>query len=179
VDEAYLEYVDDPAFADSLSLLPEFPNLIVTRTFSKAYGLAGLRIGYAIASEKNTNELKKNRIPFSLNYLAEEAAVAALEDEDFIRRSVQANAEQRRYLYNKLSQGGFHTIPSQANFIYLWFERDLEKKLIYDKLYAEGIVVCDMRIFGKDKSLRITVPDHKVCEQIVQIVTRQNGGEFQ
>ncbi len=171
IDEAYLEYVNDKNFPDSILLLKEFPNLIIVRTFSKVYGLAGLRIGYAIANEKNINQLKQCRIPFSINYLAEDAAIAALEDEKFIKQSTAANAGQRQYLFTELKKIGLNTIPTQANFIYLWFENDVEKKKIYDKLFAIGIIICDMKVFGNDKSLRVSIGDREVCKRIIKCLS--------
>ncbi len=166
VDEAYAEYVNDPCYPHSFELQKKYPNLVILRSFSKIYGLAGLRIGYAILEEKLASQLTEGQIPFSLNYLSSVAAIAALEDEFFIARSANENAEQHDYLYQKLKKLGYNPIPSQANFIYLWFDKDSEKKKVYDLLFQNGIMICDMKIFGQEKALMITVGESSVNKKI-------------
>ena len=157
IDEAYMEYVTDSCFPNSIELQKKYPNLVILRSFSKIYGLAGLRIGYAIMEEKLAARMCERQIPFALNYLSPNAAIAALNDEEFIRQSAKANAEQRDFLYTELKKLGYNTIPSQSNFIYLWFNNDTEKKKVFDILFTNGILICDMQIFGQEKSLRISI----------------------
>jgi len=171
IDEAYAEFATDTSFPDSVELQKKFSNLVILRTFSKIYGLAGLRIGYALMNEKLAAQIIVKQVPFSLNYLASVAATAALQDVDFISHSAKTNAEQRDYLYRELKESGFNTIPSQANFIYLWFESDEEKIKIYDTLFQNGILICDMKIFGQEKSLRITVGSKEINEKIVSLIS--------
>jgi len=170
VDEAYAEYANDASFPRSFELQKKYPNLVVLRTFSKIYGLAGLRIGYAALNEKLASQLTEGQIPFSLNYLSSVAAIAALEDDYFVTRSANENAEQHDYLYAKLKKLGYNTIPSQANFIYLWFDKDAEKKKVYDLLFQNGIMICDMKVFGQEKALRITVGSSPVNKKINSIL---------
>lgn len=168
IDEAYREYVTDPAFPDSLSLLKEFPSLIILRTFSKAYGLAGLRIGYALADEKIISILKQSRIPHFMNCFSADAAAAALKDEKFIEKSARKNEMERNYLYKNLKQSGFDVIPSQGNFLYLHFADEAAKMKVYSSLKERGIVICNLSVFGQDKSLRISIADRKTNRKIVE-----------
>ncbi len=170
IDEAYGEYVTDKNFPRTLELLKEFSNLIITRTFSKIYGLAGLRIGYAIADEATILALKQNRVSFSINYLLADTAQATLSDKTLTQQSAKANAGQRHYLFTEFKKLGLNTLPSQGNFMYLWFESEAEKKKIYDTLFANGIIICDMKVFGQEQSLRITIGDRKVCKRIIKLL---------
>ncbi|MBI2968202.1 MAG: histidinol-phosphate transaminase [Bacteroidetes bacterium] len=172
VDEAYREYITSPDYPESLQLQKEFQNLVIVRTFSKVYGLAGLRIGYAIAHEKIIAELSKERVPYSLNCLAIPAALAALDDKKFISGSVKANTEQRTFLYEQLTRLGFNTIQSQANFVYLWFESDREKEKTFDILSKNGIHICNLKIFGQDRSLRITVGDKEANRSVIETLSQ-------
>lgn len=157
VDEAYFEYVTDESYPDSVSLQKEFPNLITLRTFSKIYGLAGLRIGYGIANEKLIEKLENSRLLRSINYLAEKAAEAALDDFDYINHSAKYNDQERDHLYKELTQLGYNVKPSQANFLYLPFENNDQKNNVHKMLADCGLIVCDLAIFGHEKSLRISI----------------------
>ncbi|MDP1725638.1 MAG: histidinol-phosphate transaminase [Bacteroidota bacterium] len=170
VDEAYAEYVTDASFPDTLALQKKYPNIIIIHSFSKIYGLAGMRIGYAIMEEKFAVRMNKGQIPFSLNYLAADAAIAAMDDENFIQKSSKENALQREYLFEELSKN-YTTVATQANFVYLQFDSETEKHQVYGKLFAQGILICDMKIYGQEKSLRITVGDAEACKRIVACLT--------
>ncbi len=171
IDEAYHEYVTDSSFPNTLALQKKYPNIIIIRSFSKIYGLAGLRIGYAIMEEKFAFRMNKGQIPFSLNYLASDAALAAMDDEVFVVHSARDNAIQREYLYNELHKLHYNINPTQANFVYLRFENDMEKQKVYDKLFTNGILACDMKIYGQEKSIRLTVGDADACKRIVACLT--------
>jgi histidinol-phosphate aminotransferase len=171
IDEAYCEYVNDPSFPDSFALQKKYPNLVILRTFSKIYGLAGLRIGYAIADINTAEALKKNRIPFFFNCLSEDAALTALEDKKFLADCAKKNANEREFLYKNLKKIGYNVIPSQGNFIYLVFNDEGEKEATFKKLSDEGIVICNLVVFGQDKSLRITVGDHNTCKRIIKLLS--------
>ena len=113
-DEAYYEYVTDESYPDSIQLLKEFPNLIILRTFSKIYGLAGARVGYGIASEKLVEILENKRLLRSINILGKKAAEAALDDVDYVRRSISHNLKERKYLLKELRRLGFTVGDSHA-----------------------------------------------------------------
>lgn len=115
VDEAYVEYSDQ----DILSLLDRYENLTLIRTFSKAYGLAGIRVGYALTSEEKNLELKEKMLPYNVNSFSINAAVYALENRSMVKKSVEKTIEERRFITLKLEELGFDPIPSEANFVLL------------------------------------------------------------
>jgi histidinol-phosphate aminotransferase len=138
-DEAYLEYVRDPHFPDSLQYVMQGRNAVVLRTFSKIYGLAGLRIGYGIATPEITNCLNRVRPPFNANTLAQRAALAALGDDEHVAKSRAVNAAGMQQLEGGLRALGFAAIPSQANFVYFDVKRD--GRGVFDALLREGVIV--------------------------------------
>ncbi|MEF3255492.1 MAG: histidinol-phosphate transaminase [Deferribacterales bacterium] len=138
LDEAYIEYVDATDFPNSLKLMEKYPNLITMRTFSKAYGLAGFRIGYAIGHEDAIDMLNRVRQPFNVNMVAQIAAIAALEDKDFVRRSIKINREGKLYLYKAFRNLGLDYIETQANFILVNVG---DGKKVFDELLKEGVIV--------------------------------------
>lgn len=119
VDEAYREYVDPGRVPDALELLGDRPNVVVTRTFSKAYALAGLRVGYAVAQPDVAAAVRKCQVPFSVSGLAQECAVAALADGDEVARRAALTVAQRERVAGELTKLGFAVPPSQANFVWL------------------------------------------------------------
>jgi histidinol-phosphate aminotransferase len=155
LDEAYAEYVVDKNYASGLGYLSDFPNLIVTRTFSKAYGLAGLRIGYSVSSPQIANLLNRVREPFNVNQLALVAAQAALEDQEYLQKSVQLNSSGMRELEQGFQQLGLRYIPSMGNFLALEFEQDVSQ--LYQLLLHEGVIVRPVGIYNLPRHLRVTV----------------------
>ena len=155
LDEAYVEYTDGMDHPDGIALLNEFPNLIVTRTFSKAYGIAALRVGYAAASEEITEILNRVRQPFNVNSLALIAAEAALEDQHFVADSVRENKEQLTRLADACAELGLQTIPSAANFICV--EVGPAAAAIYEAMLRLGVIVRPVANYGLPNHLRITV----------------------
>lgn len=154
-DEAYGEYVEDPSYPDAIPYLSEYPNLVILRTFSKIYGLAGLRIGYGIASPQVVEYIERVRPPFNVNRLAQVAALAALEDEEHVRRSKKTNSEGRRFLASELNRLGFEVVPSQANFILFRYDHLLEN--LTERLLERGIIVRDGVPLGCPGFIRLTV----------------------
>lgn len=155
LDEAYSEYVDDLDCADGLSLLPHYPNLIVTRTFSKAYGLAGLRVGYAVADEKITDLLNRIRHPFNVNSAALAAATAVLSDDEYLRRSVDVNRKGRAQLRQGFEALRLEALPSAANFLTLRLGTSAEQ--VYQRLLREGVIVRPLGVYGMHEHLRISI----------------------
>jgi histidinol-phosphate aminotransferase len=153
VDEAYVEFVDDPAAPDVLADLDRHPGLCVLRTFSKAYGLAGLRVGYAIASEEIAGAMARLRQPFNVNALAQAAAIAALEDEEHLERSRALVVEARGYFADALGAAGFEWVPSQANFVLV----DVgDGDRVTESMLRRGVIVRPMRAYGMPSKIRIT-----------------------
>lgn len=155
VDEAYMEFVDDPELGSALGLLPAFPNLVVTRTFSKAYGLAGLRVGLACGHPALLGVIERARESFNVNGAGLPACAAALSDQQHVRTVCAANADERGWLAGQLRQRGLAVGPSQTNFLLADFGRpaaDIESALI-----AAGVVLRPMLGYGLPTCLRITV----------------------
>ncbi len=173
LDEAYAEYVTDSSFPNTIELQKKHTNLVVLRSFSKIYGLAGLRIGYAMMEEGLAIKMTEGQIPFSLNYLSGKTAIAALNDYEFILKSAEENAIQCAFLYDELINMGYNIIPSQANYLYLWFSEDAEKDKLYQNLRSNGILVCDMNVFNQPKSLRIGIGDRDACIRIIECLRKQ------
>ncbi len=157
LDEAYVEYVTAEDYFDGLSYVEQNPNLMVTRTFSKIYGLAGLRVGYAVCHPQVVAALNKVKLPFNVNLLAQEAALAALEDTEHVRRSREMNRRGRDLLYALLDELGLEYAPTQANFILVRLDRWGED--YFEKLLRQGIIVRDGRALGFPGWVRITVGD--------------------
>ena len=155
VDEAYYDYAGDPAYPDSTAWLQDFPNLVVTRTFSKVHGLAGLRIGYGISHSDLADLMNRVRQPFNVNCLALAAAEAALHDTDHIEKSVQLNRSGMQQLLDGFRYMGLAYIPSGGNFICV----DLKKpaREIYDRLLHEGVIVRPVDNYGMPNHLRVTI----------------------
>lgn len=155
LDEAYGEYVEEGYLPNGLDYLDRFPNVIVTRTFSKAYGLAALRIGYAFAHSDITNVLNRVRQPFNVNSLALRAAVAALGDQDFVARSRAQNAAGMKQLSEGVTAMGLGFIPSRGNFLSIDLRR--EGLPVYDALLRKGVIVRPVANYGMPNFLRVTI----------------------
>ena len=138
-DEAYFEYVRSSEFPDSMAYVKQGRNVIVLRTFSKIYGLAGLRIGYGVTTPEITNYLNRVRPPFNANSMAQRAALAALGDDEHVARSRAVNHTGREQVTGGLSALGLSPIPSQANFLYVDMGRD--GRQVFEALLREGIIV--------------------------------------
>jgi histidinol-phosphate aminotransferase len=152
VDEAYFEYVTSSDYADSRQYLNKGRSVLILRTFSKIYGLAGLRIGYGLANRHIIGEMNKIRQPFNINSLAQRAAMAALGDSDHLKKAKEINEEGKKYLYHEFETSGIDFIPTEANFIYIIFKEDIALKL-YNDLLEEGVIV---RLMGS-RELRVTI----------------------
>ncbi|MFO0754803.1 MAG: histidinol-phosphate transaminase [Thermodesulfovibrionales bacterium] len=139
LDEAYYEYVVDPDYPDTLRYFTGGRDVLVLRTFSKAYGLAGLRAGYGIAKSGIIAEMNKIRAPFNTGTLAQVAALSALDDGEHLERSLAVNGEGKRYLYRELEALGVRYVPTEANFIYLPME--IESKTVNDALLRKGVII--------------------------------------
>ncbi len=149
LDQAYVEYLDTSD--RTIEWLNEFDNLLITRTFSKAYGLAGLRVGYSISSAKIADYLNRIRQPFNVNNIAQSAAIAALADKEFLVRSVTANTNGLSQLSQGFDRLGLSYIPSSANFVSV---KVTDAGVIYQKLLEKGFIV---RLVEIKDYLRVSV----------------------
>lgn len=168
-DEAYYEYVVAQDYPDTLSLLNQFPNLMVLRTFSKAYGLAALRIGYGVASEDFIKSLDPARPPFNTSTAAQAAALAALEDQPFIQACRQKNREGLKQFYAFCKEHELKYYPSQANFILIDFNRNGDE--VFQYLLQRGFIVRSGAALGFPTAVRITVGSKEENQEIIQCLT--------
>lgn len=159
LDEAYIEYASGSELPDGVKYLSRYPNLIVSRTFSKAYGLAALRVGYALSSPQVAEVLNRVREPFNVNSLALSAGCAALQDEDYLFRSRLVNDQGMAQLEAGLEALGLAWIPSKGNFIAVDFRRDAGP--INQALLERGVIVRPMAGYGLPEFLRISIGTHE------------------
>jgi histidinol-phosphate aminotransferase len=155
LDEAYFEYVNQSDYPDGVSLMTRYPNLIVTRTFSKAYGLAALRVGYAVSHPDIADLMNRIRQPFNVNSMSLAAAFAALEDQEHVDRSVALNNEGMAFLTAACDALGLAYIPSAGNFLTIDFGRDAMP--IYEDLLRKGVIVRPIGVYEMPNHLRVTI----------------------
>jgi histidinol-phosphate aminotransferase len=155
IDEAYYEYVDAPDYADSLLLVKKYRNVIVTRTFSKMYGLAGLRIGYGIACKELIDILNRLREPFNINSLAQVAALACLNDQAYYRQVAKKIQKQKALVYKGLEKLKIPFEPSFTNFILV--KVNGRSTDLANRLLKKGIIIRDMAHWGLENYIRVTI----------------------
>ena len=155
LDEAYFEFVREKDYPDSLGLLKIYKNLVITRTFSKMYALAGLRIGYGIARPEVIDVLERVREPFNVNSLAQAAAVACLRDSAYYQRMAGLMRGQKKYLYENLERLGLPFVESATNFILVNVKTN--SSLLGRALLAKGVIIRDMNFWGLKNFIRVTV----------------------
>jgi histidinol-phosphate aminotransferase len=155
LDEAYIHYAARRDMPDSRELFREYKNLLVMRTFSKVYGLAGLRIGYALGKPEIVAALNKLRTPFNTSGIAQAAAIAALDDKAHVQRCIETNAAERKRLTAGLRALGLKPVESETNFIFVPIES--EAKPLCDELLRAGVIVRPMGWMGLPKAIRISV----------------------
>jgi histidinol-phosphate aminotransferase len=154
-DEAYFEYVNADDFPDTVSLMNKYPNLMITRTFSKAYGLASLRIGYGICKKEVINVLEVVRETFNTSRLAQVAAIAALQDQSFIKDCHEKNRNELQQFYSFCWRFGLSYFPTQANFIFINMKRKTD--VLTNRLLSKGFIIRPGSQFGCPNSVRITI----------------------
>lgn len=150
-DEAYCEYVTKPDYPDSMKYLAQGKDILILRTFSKMYGLAGLRIGYGIGRKDIIGEMNKLRPPFNTSSIAQKAALWALQDENHLQRTREINEQGKTYLYKELDSIGMKYVPTEANFIFMPLEHDAHT--LYTILLKQGVIV---RPMGQHE-IRVTI----------------------
>ena len=155
IDEAYCQYVDDDAYPDCSHWIDEYPNLVVTRTFSKAYGLAALRVGYALADARICQMLERVRDPFNVNDLGHHAARAALDAPDHIRASQEMNRVGRVTLLDALEGLGYPCLPAGGNFVTM--DCGAPSAPLFDALLRKGIIVRTLEEYDMPHHLRVTI----------------------
>ncbi|HJY08187.1 MAG TPA: histidinol-phosphate transaminase [Bryobacteraceae bacterium] len=173
LDEAYFEYAQgNSLYPDSMHY--RYDNVITLRTFSKVYGLAGARIGYGFAHEDLIQNLLKVKLPFEPGTLAEAAGVAALDDREFVNRSVESNALGLRFLQRELAERGFETVPSEANFVMVVFPHAGAASSFAQGLLEQGVITRPLASFGLPQCVRISVgtaEDNEFCIECIDKLT--------
>lgn len=155
MDEAYREYAERTDLPNALALFREYNNILTLRTFSKVYGLAGLRIGYGIGHPTLVAEMNKLRTPFNVTSVGQAAALAALDDVEHVRRSVESNRAERRRLFYELTKMHLSPVPSETNFLFI--PLGPFAKELCDELLREGVIVRPMGWMGFPEAIRISV----------------------
>lgn len=165
MDEAYYEYVTDDRFPDSLSFIDKYPNMVVLRTFSKAYGLAGLRVGYGICCSELAKYFNAVIGPFDVSLVAQAAAAAAIKDTEFIKKSREVNIKGRDYLYQKFESMGLPYIKTQANFIMV--NTKIDDKFVFNELLKRGIIVKPGSSLNMPGFIRVTIGTMEQNEKFI------------
>ena len=173
LDEAYFEYVREPDYPDGASWIGRFPGLLVTRTFSKAHGLAGLRVGYGLSNPTIADILNRVRQPFNVNSVALAAATAALDDGKHIDESVRLNADGMQQLVSGFERMGLGHIPSAGNFVCVDLKRPAAPA--YEALLREGVIVRPVANYGMPNHLRVTVGLPEENERFLKALDKVMG----
>lgn len=173
IDEAYIEYAGGSDFPDALEWLARFPQLVVTRTFSKAYGLAGLRVGYAVSHPEVADLLNRVRQPFNVNLPAMAAAIAALDDSSHLEATIALNRKGLELLGHALDQRGYAVIPSAGNFI--TFDLGQPAGPVYEGLLRQGVIVRPIANYGLPNHLRVTVGTQEENQAFLEALDRVVG----
>ena len=170
LDEAYFEYAQDtPRYPDSMHY--RYDNVITLRTFSKVYGLAGVRIGYGFAHERLIENLLKVKLPFEPSTLAQAAGIGALADKEFLHQSLELNARGLTFLTRSLREMGLNVVPSEANFLMLVLPSAEHAARLTDDLLRQGIIIRPLASFGLPNCVRIstgTAEDNQRCIEVIQ-----------
>jgi histidinol-phosphate aminotransferase len=170
LDEAYYEYVRDPDYSRSIDYVRNGRNVLVLRTFSKVYGLAGLRLGYGMGHPELIEALNRVRSPFNVNSLAQAAGLAAIGDQEHVAHSVEANAHEMKFVTEELALAGVRYTPSVGNFLLVDTGRDCEEDFL--RLMHEGVIVRPMKLYGFPTSLRVTIGRHEDNEKFLEGLAR-------
>ena len=165
IDQAYYEFVKSDEYFTALQHIEEHPNLLIMRTFSKIFGLAGLRVGYGIGSPEIIEAMHRIRKPFNVNSIAQSAAIKALNCRRHLYNCRQLNNNQREFFQQNLDDLGIEYIPSQANFILINTELPAQKA--FEHFASNGVVVRTAESFGLDKWIRLTLPPNKYTDRVL------------
>ena len=164
-DEAYDEYVEADDFPNSLAYLKNGRRFLLLKTFSKIYGLAGLRVGYGLSLPEIIDAANRIRPPFNVNAISQAAAFAALTDVEHVRRSRELNSQGKAYLYRAFDEAGITYIPTQGNFITIDLHR--EAAPVYNALLRQGVIVRPIKGYGLPNHLRITIGTPEQNERLI------------
>ncbi len=174
VDEAYYEYVEFAEYPQTIPWIKEYPNLIVTRTFSKAYGLAGVRAGYAVANEEITGLINRPRQPFNMNSLALAAAEAVLDDHEYLQRALDVNKAGMEQLIGAFNEFGYDYIPSVTNFITVNMKQNAGP--LYNEMLQKGVIVRPVANYEMPNHLRVSIGLEEENAKFIRVLTEMSKG---
>jgi len=170
IDEAYAEFVESQDFPDTLKYIKAGKNLVVLRTFSKFYGLAGLRVGYGIGPKEIIAPMFRTKMPFNVNRLAQAGAIAALDDKDFLNKTFKNTAEGKKYLYAELDKLGLDYKKTEANFIFINLKKSADEFML--KLMAKGIIIRPLTSFGLPEAIRVSIGTKEQNEKLISAISK-------
>ncbi len=175
LDGAYAEYAPPEKYSDGAGLVSQYENVVILRTFSKAYGLAGLRVGWAYAPPEIANVLNRIRSPFNVSTPAQMAAIAALKDDAFLQKNIRHNEKYLRFLSEEITALGFEVTPSWANFLLIHF-KDAAKADAY--FSQKGLILRALTAYGLPKALRLSVGSSSANKKFVRVLKEfyEEGG---
>jgi histidinol-phosphate aminotransferase len=166
VDEAYCEFVEEEDYPNGTELIASYPNLVVFRTFSKMYGLAGLRIGYLVGSLEVVNIIRRTCVVYSVNAVAQEAALVAMDDEEHIRRTRALVRKEKAFLKGKAARLGIEVQAEQG--CYVMMKLPMSDTLAYRKLMSRGVMVRSMTGFRFPNWIRVSIGTHEAMEAVIE-----------
>jgi histidinol-phosphate aminotransferase len=186
LDEAYSHFVSDPNYPDGIDYVRQGKNVIVLRTFSKIYGLGGIRIGYGVAHPELIQYLRQVKEPFNVNALAQIGALAALRDDDHVNRTLNLVRTEKTFLYNELSAMGIRFIPSEANFIFI--DVGMDAKSLFQEMLKRGIIIRPGDIWNLPSFIRLTIGTREqnirfikefkdIHDNLFQVISRNNNNK--
>ncbi len=170
VDEAYFEFVDKDDYPDGMKLIKDYPNLVVFRTFSKMYGLAGLRIGYLVGNMDVVDIIRRTSVVYSINSIAQEAAIAAIEDEEHVLKTREHIKKEKSYLAKELKRLNLTFVAEEGCFIMI--KLPMSDTLVYRKMLSKGVVIRSMTGFRYPNWIRVSIGTHEAMELFVELLEK-------
>lgn len=170
MDEAYYEYITDRSYPNSFKYFYEGKDILILRTFSKIYGLAGVRLGYGFARRAIISNLMKARPTFNVNRISQAAGVAALRDYEHVEKGREINEAGKKFLYDAYKNLGLFYIPTNGNFIFVNFDKD--SQIVFDALQREGIITRTLKEYGFPNALRITIGTMSQNRRLIDTLER-------
>lgn len=170
LDEAYYEYIDHPDYPNSSKYFNEGKNLVILRTFSKIYGLAGARLGYGFANGDIISNLMKLRISFNVNRISQHAGIAALDDYEHVKKGREINEAGKSFLYDAYKKLGLMYVPTHGNFILVDFNKD--SKIVFEDLQRNGIIARTIKEYDFPNALRITIGTEEQNRRLIETLKK-------
>ncbi len=173
IDDAYFEFMKQKDFSSGLDLFSNYPNVLITRTFSKIYGLAGLRIGWGYSSKAIIREMYKVKPPFNVNRAAQAASIEAIKDKKWLKKSIKHNTIWAKKIFLALKKYNIKSNEPTANFFLMNFDKTkINSKLVFKKLASKGLILREMNQYKIPNSLRLTVGSVKENEKLIKYIKR-------